>query len=111
MLFHFVVDVVGGAGFSDVSQGFGPGEGGFFPVGEERRFAEGGEAIEALLGFAEMARFAGVHVQTEGAAVDLGNAQFDKRPKFGFDQLGQVLMDAEENLIGVGGHGAIGDAG
>jgi hypothetical protein len=94
-----VVNLVGGVGGGDVDEGLGPGEGGFFAVVEERALVPGGEAIEALLGFAFGAGLGGVKVAAIDAAVDLGDAEFDERAKFGVDG-GELLAGVAEEVNG-----------
>ncbi|MNN69226.1 hypothetical protein D3C81_1849950 [compost metagenome] len=58
-------------GQAQLGQGFGPEQRGAFAVGEEWRLAPGRHGEQAAWGFAVLDRVGGVHVDAEGAAVDL----------------------------------------
>lgn len=73
--------VVGGVGdvvMADQGDLFGERQDGSFFGGEEWCFTPGVEGIDALFGFAVFAGVAGMHVDTKGAAVDLGRADIDQ---------------------------------
>jgi len=81
---ELLVIPVGSMGLGHQGQGLGPGEGGPLPVVEERRFPPGVEEVEPLLRLAAGAGILGVHVEAEGAAVDLRGA--------GLHQLDQAVL-------------------
>jgi hypothetical protein len=72
--------LVGGVGdmIADEGHFFGEGEDSTFFRRKIAGIAPGVEGIDALLRLACCAGIAGVHVDTEGAAVDLGGADLDK---------------------------------
>ncbi len=67
----FLIDLIRRMGLRDQRHRFRPCQCGALAVSIDRRFAPGIEQIEALLGFAALARILGVHVDAEGATVDL----------------------------------------
>src|ERR1700748_1341927 len=72
------ISLIGGVTVGDEGEGLGPGEGGALAVGVVGALAPGVEGVETLLTFAEGAEVLRVHVEAVGAAVDLGDAKFDK---------------------------------
>ncbi len=98
----FVGDVVLG----ETSEKFGPGEGGFFAIGEDAGFAPDGEQIELGGGDAHVARFVEMELGAEGAAVDLGGADFDELLQFGIEGgIGDGLAERDDGVVGCAGVG------
>ncbi|MCY1186050.1 hypothetical protein D9M73_268850 [compost metagenome] len=69
-------------GQAELGQGFGPEQRSAFALGKERCFAPGCHGEQAARGFTALDRISSVHVDAEGAAVDLRGTQFDQ-----FDQV------------------------
>lgn len=108
MLFHFGINFIGRTGFGHVSDGFRPGEGGAFAIGEKRRFPPRSQAIEPLLRFAQVPGFGGVHIEAKSAAIDLRNPYIDERAQFCIGKnCGKVFVDFQKRLVGVRSRGAI----
>lgn len=104
-------DVVGDAVVGDAGDGFGVGEGGAFARGEEGGFAPDDEELEAFLGDGEFAGVGDVHLEAEGAAVDLGGADFDELEELVFEAAGgDDFAEGEEGGVGLGGELGKGEA-
>ncbi len=70
MFTHFSIDFICLMVLADECHGFGPGKGGAFAVGVERRFVPSADSIEALFALAVCERIFGVHVKAVGAYVE-----------------------------------------
>lgn len=79
MLLHRRIEIIRHMRFGDLRHGLGPGQRSALALREKPRLAPGRQAIRPLLGFAAFTGFEGVHVQTEGTALDLRNADLDQR--------------------------------
>jgi hypothetical protein len=88
-------------------QAFGPGQGGTLAGAEKAGFAPDAQAMQALLALAAVAGILAVHVDAEGAAIQLRGAQADQLQQRQLDiAAGQRLLQAEHGLVGGGGFGA-----
>lgn len=94
----FLVGEVGAGGFDEVvregrfgeaGEGFAEGEGGALAVGEAvGGFVPGREEVKEFVGEAGAFGEGGVHEDAEGAAVDLGGADFEEFDEVGFEARG-----------------------
>ena len=97
--------LVGGVGdvIADEGHFFGEGEDSTFLRREIAGIAPGVEGVDPLFGLTGCAGIAGVHVDTEGTAIDLGSADLDKflldggKPG-GLDIVGKII----QNFVGGG---------
>jgi hypothetical protein len=89
----------------------GPGERGALSLGVDGRLAEHGEQIDALRALAGGVEILAVHVDAEGAAVDLRDAQVHEveEPAVEAGRL-QVALDAEERAVRVRGDVLVAEA-
>ena len=76
---------------------------GAFAIVEERAFVPNGDGVDALVGFSEFPEAVGVHVDAEGAAVQLRCAQLDQFQQALVEaERVDVLFEAEDGLVGLG---------
>jgi len=71
---YLIIDVIRRVSLSDEGKGFCPSQGCPFPVAINGRLAPSLQEVDAFLAFTVPARVPGVHINTESAAIDLGDA-------------------------------------
>src|SRR5262249_26908509 len=98
------VEVVGRVVLRNQGERFGPGEGGALPVAVVGGFPPGVEAGEPLLGLAGFAGVLPVHIDAEGAAVDLRSAQLHEFQQRLLDAAGfvDVAVNAGQRVVTAG---------
>src|SRR4051794_36445540 len=78
---HLFISIIGSMGFRNPSQSLGPGPRRPLTVREQSRLVPGIEQKQPGRGLAVLERLAAVHVQAEGAAVDLRGSRLHEPQK------------------------------
>ena len=106
---HTLVEVVGNAAFGEFRDGFRPGKSGTLTRNEQGRFPPDGDMVEPQLALAVDLCFLDMHVETEGAAIDLRSPDMDEiadlfldgAVRLGHAEVGKLLEQLGRLLGGV----------
>src|SRR4051812_18360677 len=98
MLPYLFINVVGSMRFRDAHQGLGPGRRSPLAWGEQRRLVPGIEQEKPDRAFTMLERRATVHMQAEGADVDLRRPHLDEREQLWIEIVMHPALDATHGL-------------